>query len=136
MFPRRNEMGFTLIELLIVIAIIAMIGFALAPKFFDRAHGAMVLEINTFLPAEEGTVHDVAKALTKDTSMTVTVMVYAAKWDFDAVSPMMSQARSVQAHLNSHGVPNSRIVIGMSNEGGLAHYDKVPEKDGIYLILE
>jgi len=133
-----NKRGFTLVELLIVLAILAILIFAVLPLTRD-AYG---MELLAPVLATDEAVEELAKAVVNDPDQGVVVIIYSATWTantggYAKIDKLIAEYRRIMEKLVNFGIANERIHLLLANKGGL-EFDGVPipEVDGIYLYLE
>jgi prepilin-type N-terminal cleavage/methylation domain-containing protein len=131
--------GFTAIELMIVICIVGVLAAIFIPWFTGEAHGA---ELNLPLAPTVSNLEDVAATIANDPTRLITVMVYSENWSADDVGykkieSFLDDMDRVMDALVRLGVQSGRINMLLANLGGLEFTNSsIPEKDGVYVILE
>jgi prepilin-type N-terminal cleavage/methylation domain-containing protein len=131
--------GFTAIELMIVICIVGVLAAIFIPWFAGEAHGA---ELNLPLAPTVSNLEDVAATIANDPTRLITVMVYSENWSADDVGykkieSFLDDMDRVMDALVRLGVQSGRINMLLANLGGLEFTNSsIPEKDGVYVILE
>lgn len=88
-----------------------------------------------FMPASTEHIMEAAKAMKADNTLGVSIIGYAAEWNYHELDDLVTSVRDVEEAFLYVDINPERIVLGLINKGSEMEREHKLKTDGVYIQL-